>query len=456
MVFPLDGHALSYFDTAADGWTLPDGEFTVYVGDSSALENLPRRQSFTVTRTVGARQVTLDVPSSTTPDSTFTATATFNNDGDYPLTDVRALLHAPASWTVTLRRQPPAWVAAHQPVTVSWTVKVPASAQNTSGALEAIISGSTAGGAPTPVASQTSQVAVQPVVEAQAPATAPLLNPGKTVTEAVQLTNRLAVPVTVTLAPQAPTGVTINPNPAVVTVPADGIANATLTIGASSQGAGNYTIPVNIIATARGATYTETPAGLPVNVAYSSLAAAFDNTGIADASDPASANYDGHGYSYSQEGLTAAGLAPGATVTHDGITYIWPSSAPGTPDNVVAAGQAIALSGSGSELGFLGASNNGNATGPVTVIYADGTTSTAQVSFADWYSNAAATGGDILATEPNWNQPPGGIGNHPVSVYAYTIPLDPNKTVADVILPTAASEAPSASSPMHVFAIGIG
>lgn len=456
LAFPLDGHALSYFDTAADGWTLPDGEFTVYVGDSSALGNLPLRQNFTVTRSVGARQVTLEVPSSTAPGSTFTATATFDNDGDYPLTDVQALLHAPANWTVTPRIRPPARVLAHQPVTVSWTVKVPDSAQNTSGALEAIISGSTAGGADTPVASQTSQVAVEPVVEAQAPATAPLLNPGKTVTESVTLSNRLTVPVTVRLALQAPTGVTITPNPDVVTVGADGVANATLTIGATAQGAGNYTIPVTITATAGGATYTVTPTGLPVNVAFPSLAAAFDNTGIADAADPASANYDGSGYSYSEEGLIAAGLAPGASVTHDGITYSWPASAPGTPDNVVAGGQAIALSGTGSKLGFLGASNNGDATGPVTVVYTDGTTSSTPVSFADWYSDAAVAGGDILATEPNWNQPPGGIGDHAVSVYAYSIAIDPSKTVADVILPTTASEATSASSPMHVFAIGFG
>ena len=455
--FPLDGHALSYFDTAADGWTLPDGDFTVYVGDSSALENLPLHRDFTVTRTVGARRVALAVPSSTAPGSTFIATAAFTNDGDYPLTNVQALLNVPPAWMVMPRRQPPVRVLAHQSVTVSWTVKAPASAQNTSVTLQATISGSTAGGASAPVASLAKQIAVEPVVEAQAPATPPLLNPGSTVTESVQLTNRLSVALKVTLAPQAPTGVTITPNPAVVTIPADGVASATFTISASSQGAGNDTIPVTITATARGATYTETPTGLPVNVAYSSMAAAFDNTGIADASDPASANFDGSGYSYSEEGLTAAGLAPGATVAHDGITYTWPSSAPGTADNVVADGQAIALSGSGSELGFLGASNNGNATGPVTVIYTDGTTSTAPVSFADWYSDAPVTGGDILATEPDWNQPPGGgIGNHAVSVYAYTIPLDPGKTIADVLLPTAAKEASSADSPMHVFAIGTG
>ena len=41
---------------------LPDGTFGVYVGDSSALANLPLRGHFTVDRTVGARYATLSRP----------------------------------------------------------------------------------------------------------------------------------------------------------------------------------------------------------------------------------------------------------------------------------------------------------------------------------------------------------------------------------------------------------
>jgi beta-glucosidase len=456
VTFPLDGHALSYFDTTADGWTLPDGSFTAYVGDSSALENLPLHKSFTVARTVGARSMTLTAPSTLAPASTFTVTATFNNPGDYRLNGVQASLKVPTGWKATPAIVAPSHVIAGGSINVSWTVTVPPSAQNAPGTLTASIAGSTAGGTSTTVASQTRQVNVEAVVKATAPSTPPLINPGQTTVESIVLTNRLGDPITVTLTPQAATGVTVTPNPDTVTVRARGTATARLTISATAAGAGNQTIPVDISVAVGNATYTVTPTGLPVNVAYTNLAAAFDNTGIADASAPSSGNYDGSGYSYSEQGLTAAGLAPGATVTHDGITYTWPASAPGTPDDVVAAGQAIAVSGSGTRLGLLGASNNGTATGPVTVVYTDGTTSTSTVSFSDWYSNAAVSGGDIVATEPNWNQPSGGIGAHAVSVYAYAIPLTAGKTVADVILPTAASEDPSASSPMHVFAIGIG
>jgi beta-glucosidase len=44
--FVLTGHDLSYWDDAANGWVLPDGRFRVYVGDSSALANLPLRGGF--------------------------------------------------------------------------------------------------------------------------------------------------------------------------------------------------------------------------------------------------------------------------------------------------------------------------------------------------------------------------------------------------------------------------
>jgi len=51
--FRLNGHELSYWNDAANGWVVPVGSFGVYVGDSSALANLPLRGSFTVTRSLG-------------------------------------------------------------------------------------------------------------------------------------------------------------------------------------------------------------------------------------------------------------------------------------------------------------------------------------------------------------------------------------------------------------------
>jgi len=48
-------HDLSYWDDTANGWVVPSGRFVVYVGDSSAMANLPLRGNFNVTRSLGVR-----------------------------------------------------------------------------------------------------------------------------------------------------------------------------------------------------------------------------------------------------------------------------------------------------------------------------------------------------------------------------------------------------------------
>jgi beta-glucosidase len=45
--FSLNGHDLSYWNSAANGWVVPAGQFGVYVGDSSALAGLPLHGGFT-------------------------------------------------------------------------------------------------------------------------------------------------------------------------------------------------------------------------------------------------------------------------------------------------------------------------------------------------------------------------------------------------------------------------
>ncbi len=44
--FSLNGHDLSYWNSAANGWVVPAGQFGVYVGDSSALAGLPLHGGF--------------------------------------------------------------------------------------------------------------------------------------------------------------------------------------------------------------------------------------------------------------------------------------------------------------------------------------------------------------------------------------------------------------------------
>ena len=70
-----------------------------------------------------------------------------------------------------------------------------------------------------------------------------------------------------------------------------------------------------------------------VSVPFPSLPDAFSNPGISDDSNTSAGNLDGGGASYSAQALAAAGLTPGATITHDGVTLTWPNAPAGAnPD----------------------------------------------------------------------------------------------------------------------------
>ena len=195
---------------------------------------------------------------------------------------------------------------------------------------------------------------------------------------------------------------------------------------------------------------------------YASLAATYDDAGISNDDNVDAANYDGIGNSYSEQALTAAGLPPGATVTHDGIGFTWPDLPPGAPDNTIANGQVIQLSGSGSTIGFLGTSANGNFGGTGTVYYTDGTISSFNLLFYDYW-NPPGPGNDSIATTPYINSQglggrPRGQRDHAVGVYYAGVPITPGKTVQAVALPSGATIPPSGQriTGMHIFAIGIG
>jgi hypothetical protein len=197
-------------------------------------------------------------------------------------------------------------------------------------------------------------------------------------------------------------------------------------------------------------------ASATVAVPFVSLAAAYDNTGISNNSDEAAANYDGVGDSFSAQALAAGTPTPltqGGQVTTGGTTFTWPGAAPGTPDNVVAAGQTVELSGTGTDLGFLASSQNGTATGTVTVNYADGTSKSFSLNVADWYANSPAVGDKLLTTTSSWNFQTNPLGPHPVSVYFASVPLEQGRQVASVTLPTLSGGGTTA---MHIFAMAAG
>jgi beta-glucosidase-like glycosyl hydrolase len=301
----------------------------------------------------------------------------------------------------------------------------------------------------------TTPIVVQQPFTLSAPATAA---PGSTATVTTALPDAgsrpltnvsvtLAVPAGWTATATSPsTFATVQPGQTAqttwqVTVPADAKPGSNeLTAGASFTDANG---PGTATATAE------------VSLPYASLPDAFNNPGISDDSNPSAGNLDGGGFSYSAQTLAAAGLTPGASITHDGVTFTWPNAQPGTPDNVVAGGQTIALPGSGSTLGLVGTGDYGAASGTGTITYTDGSTQQFDVTFPDWWSNTAPAGGDILTTLPYINTPTGKQNQH-VSVYYIGVPLQAGKTVKYVTLPDVSQGAAQGQTVMHIFAMGIG
>jgi hypothetical protein len=183
----------------------------------------------------------------------------------------------------------------------------------------------------------------------------------------------------------------------------------------------------------------------------------YDNAGISDDSDTSCANFDGDGYSYSAEALAAAGLTPGGTVSADGLTFTWPNVASCADDNILPAGQTMLVNGASgaSTLGLLESSSNGSTSGPITITYTDGTSTTQTLSSSDW-AQGPGTNETAVATMSYRNMITGGSQAITMYVYAATVPIDPSKTVASITFPDISSTVGSSTSAMHIFAITTG
>lgn len=206
-------------------------------------------------------------------------------------------------------------------------------------------------------------------------------------------------------------------------------------------------------------------AALPARTAAAapvSLDAFRNNTGIAQ--DPFSeADFDGSRYSYSSLALRLEGLVPGDDVTAGSLTYTWPETASGDPDNVGARGQTIPVDApTGTQrLGFLGAATNGPITGTFLLNYSstdaagvEQTTSVpARLTFSDWTLNAGTAApsfnNTVVATTPfrlldsTWPE------LVDTNVFAVSVELDPAMSLTSVTLP-------DTSGKIHLFAMSIG
>ncbi|MFI9767727.1 SGNH/GDSL hydrolase family protein [Streptomyces sp. NPDC052415] len=170
----------------------------------------------------------------------------------------------------------------------------------------------------------------------------------------------------------------------------------------------------------------------------------FDNTAVSDDARPGEADFDGSGASLSAADLAAAGWRPGRALTVQGARLTWPDRTPGEPDNVLAAGQDISLSGRGDALAFLVAGTTGaDVTGTGTVAYTDGTSTPYRLTAPDWRKGPLATKALAL---PHVNAPTG-QRTEKARLYVVTVPLAADREVTSVRLPHAAG--------LHVFAVSV-
>jgi hypothetical protein len=220
--------------------------------------------------------------------------------------------------------------------------------------------------------------------------------------------------------------------------------------------------PVNLLATATyglaGSGRQQLLSTAQVQVPAASLSATYNNTGITDDSNPDPSSgftgFDGEGTSYSAQGLAAAGLTPGASVSAGGHTFTWPNVPAAQPDNTMAEGQTISVSGTGTSLGVLAAANNSAESGTGTVYYTDGSASTFTLSAGNfWY--ASGQNGNPANTQVaavNYANYPTGSSGHTIYVFEQNIPLAAGKTVRAVTLPSLGSVA-GYNPALHIFAL---
>ena len=262
----------------------------------------------------------------------------------------------------------------------------------------------------------------------------------------------------------APSGWTVSPSSGSLgTVWPGQSKRARFTVTPPSSGL--TTGPVGLVAkatyaTRRGRAQT-LQSGLTVEVPYASLAASYDNVGVTDNSDtnPTSnfEGFDGQGTTFSAQGLAAAGLTPGASVAAGGLTFTWPNVPSAQPDNTMAEGQIIDVSGSGSKLGFLTSTNNSPLSGTGTVYYTDGTSSTFQLNVGNFWYQSGQNGNpsNVQVAAVNYANYPTGSSGHTVYVFEQTVSIDPTKTIQAVALPPLGDVA-GYNPAMHVFAVSVG
>jgi len=139
------------------------------------------------------------------------------------------------------------------------------------------------------------------------------------------------------------------------------------------------------------------------------------------------------------------------------VSFTWPNVASGEPDNTMAQGQTITMSGSGSSLGFLVSANNSPESGTGTIYYTDGSTQTFNLDVGNfWYASGSnGNPSNTQVASVNYANYPSGSSGHTVYLFEQNVALESGKTVEAVTLPDLGSVA-GYNPALHVFAMAIG
>lgn len=265
-------------------------------------------------------------------------------------------------------------------------------------------------------------------------------------------------------------------NPVTLTTDGNGVVTgATLTITGTGTGTGATAPDCKINGTViAGCTGTVTINGQTCALAFTSgtvtetctggnngnpgpgtpTALPFNNSAVSNDMNVLQGNFDGVGYSYSAQTLQNAGLTPGKMLTFNGVSFLWPNSAVGAPDNVLAQGQTIAVTSAkgATMLAFLGSAAFGPSTGTATITYTDGTKQTITLAFSDWTLNGGGSmplnADQVVVSLPYRNSLRGRQLDQMPEIFYTSFALQPGKTIKSVTLPANADR-----GQIHIFAL---
>ncbi|WP_460626937.1 glycoside hydrolase family 2 TIM barrel-domain containing protein [Intrasporangium mesophilum] len=193
------------------------------------------------------------------------------------------------------------------------------------------------------------------------------------------------------------------------------------------------------------------------------LAAARNNVSITDDADWTTGDLDGVGNTFSLQALTAAGVVPGSPIPApaDRVPLVWPVSGIGVPDNVLASGQTIAVSGTGTRLAILGATSRGPLTKSGVVHYEDGTTAVYRITVDDYFNPPSANLQAIKMPymNANNNKADNGVGGRRTrNTYLFyaEIPVRSDVRVVGVTLPAVGDSVAGGVPAMHIVDVAVG